>query len=910
MTSATAGRTRVPTYCYQCVAGPDLLTVRVEDGVALGIEPNFEAAAVHPGAGKVCVKAYGLVQKSYNPNRILQPMKRTNPKKGRNEDPGFVPITWDEALGIVADKLTSIRKSGMIDASGYPKIAASFGGGGTPQNYMGTFPAFLSALGPIDMGLGSGQGVKCFHAEHLYGEFWHRAFTVSPDTPRCRYLISIGSNTDASGGVSAVKRHADARGRGMKRVQVEPHLSVTGACSAEWVPIRPKTDAAFLYALLHVMLHEHPRSALDLAYLKARTASPYLVGPNGYYLRDRETRKPLLWDRNRNAAAAHDAACTDPALEGSYAADAVEIGPDGIVLAEGMLRGETGFGKLVAHVAPYSPEWAERICDVPAATIRRLAGEFLAAACVGQTIDIDGVTLPFRPVAITLGKTVNNGWGAYECCWARTVAVALVGALEVPGGTLGTTVRLNRPMSDRIGSVVPGPDGFMNQQLNPTARGEWSPRSPIRNAYRSLIPIVANGPWSQALGPTQLAWMFLDDTPKGIPEVTAPEAWFVYRTNPAISFWDSAALVEKMSKFPFIVAFAYTPDETNHLADVLLPEAVDIESYQLIRVGGTKYVEQFWEEEGVALRQAAIAPPGEVRDFTDIATELARRTGLLEAYNAALNRGGAGVRLKGDGYDFTLDEAVPHAAEEIWDSVCRAASYELTGGASSEGLDWYKEHGFRTKPFSKVDWYLYPALERNGLRFELPYQERLMRVGQELGRRLHENEMTWWDAQLAEYQALPAWKDFPKIWESSLIAAGGKPEEFPFWLITAKSMQYVCGGNADIQIMREVSQNVAGHRGVVVNPKTAASLGIAEGDLVEVRTPARVTRGRAELRHGIRPDTLLIIGQFEHWAQPLAKTFEMPSVNGLVPMSLSLTDATGSGADLVRVSLTRVGGRA
>src|SRR5512143_3813445 len=96
---------RVPTYCYQCVAGPDLLTVEVQDGVATEVEPSFCAAAVHPGGGKVCVKAYGLVQKTYNPNRVLTPMKRTNPKKGRDEDPRFVPITWTEALDLVAEKL-------------------------------------------------------------------------------------------------------------------------------------------------------------------------------------------------------------------------------------------------------------------------------------------------------------------------------------------------------------------------------------------------------------------------------------------------------------------------------------------------------------------------------------------------------------------------------------------------------------------------------------------------------------------------------------------------------------------------------------------------------------------------------------------------------------------------------------
>src|SRR5579864_5974775 len=105
----------VSTYCYQCVAGPDLLQVRIEDGVATEVRPNFAAAAVHPAGGKVCVKAFGLVQKAYNPHRVLQPMRRTNPRKGRGEDPGFVPISWDEALDLVAEKLKAARAQGLVD---------------------------------------------------------------------------------------------------------------------------------------------------------------------------------------------------------------------------------------------------------------------------------------------------------------------------------------------------------------------------------------------------------------------------------------------------------------------------------------------------------------------------------------------------------------------------------------------------------------------------------------------------------------------------------------------------------------------------------------------------------------------------------------------------------------------------
>jgi phenylacetyl-CoA:acceptor oxidoreductase len=629
------------------------------------------------------------------------------------------------------------------------------------------------------------------------------------------------------------------------------------------------------------------------------------VGPNGYFLRDRATRKPLVWDSARNGACVHDTPGVAEALEGRHTVDAVEIGPDDEVLADGLLDGETAFTRMVEHMRDYTPEWAQQVCDVPAATLRQVAHEYLEHACIGQTIVIDGKTLPFRPVAVSLGKTVNNGWGGYECCWARTVLATLVGALEVPGGTIGTTVRLARPMAQRLESARPGPDGFMNFPLNPTDSEHWSARPNIRNAYRTMVPLAGDGPWSQALGPTHFSWMFLDATPKGLPSVTLPELWFVYRTNPAISFWDTAALAEKIARFPFVVAFAYTRDETNHFADILLPDATDLESLQLIRIGGTKYIEQFWDHQGFALRQPAVAARGEARDFTEVASELAHRTGLTSAYVNSINKGAGGVPLKGPHGDFSLDPARSHDRDGIWDAICRAASAELSEGQESHGLDWWKEHGLATRPFPRSEWYLYPTMVERGLRFELPYQERLARVGAQLGRRLHEHGMDWWDKQLEEYQALPACKDFGVPWVQALQQAGGAPEDYRFWLLTARSMQYAWGGNVGMQMIKEVADNIAGHRGVIINTRTAQDLGIADGDPIEIATPERKVSGRAVLRQGIRPDTLLAIGQFGHWATPLAKDFGVPSLNALAGMSLALTDATGSGADIVRVRLSR-----
>ena len=899
---------KLPTYCYQCVNGPDLLTVEVVDGVATKVEPNFAAAAHHPAEGKVCVKPYGLVQKVYNPHRILTPMKRGNPNKGREEDPRWQAISWDEALDTIAERMRAIRAQGLLDDNGDPRFAFTTGGAATPFFYAGTLGAFLGAWGPYDNSLGAGGTVKCYHSEHIYGELWHKAFTVMPDTPRARYVISFGNNIDASGGVTAVYRQANARARGWKRVQFEPHLSVTGAKASEWIPIKTKTDSAVLFAMLHVMLHEHALSDLDVPFLKHMSASPYLIGPNGYYLRDPQSRKPLIWDLNQNRAAAYDTQGSDPAIEGHHSVSAaIEVGADDETWQHQNVTALTAFEVLRAHVATHSPDWAAEISEVPVETIRRIANEYLAAACIGETHTVAGRELPFRPVSVVLGKSVNNGWGAYECVWARTMMQVLVGALEVPGGMLGSTTILTGPDWDRMANVVPGEDGFMHYPFNPTDKDNWIQQNAARHAHLQITPMVGDSMFAGLFGSTSLAWLRLQGrAAKTWVKPQPPDVWFVYKCNPSISFSETSRLGETIADFPFMVGFAYTEDETNHFADILLPEAIDLESTQLIRVGGQHYFEQQWEAEGWVLRQKVVEPQGDARDFSWICNELAKRIGIVEQYNEMINGGACGVPLKTDTYDYALDENTVHEPEVIWDAVCKAASADLTAGADVKDLQWFKEHGYQVRPFSSINWYLYPKLADQGLRFELPYQERVLRIGQQLANRLHETGVDWWDKQLEEYEALPSWKDLNKLWDDIIEKNWDvKASDFPFWLLGARSMQYAWGGNAGIQMMHEVANNVAGHDGILINANKATELGIDEGDWMEVRSPVGSAHGQARLRQGIREDVIVMVGQFGHWKMPYAKDIKVPSLNKLVPMHPDFLDGHGSSIDATKVAVRK-----
>lgn len=901
---------RVPTYCLQCVCGPDPVTVTVdEDGEPVGVEPNFDATGVHPADGRVCTKAYSLIDKVNNPNRITQPMIRTNPEKGWDEDPDWEPIDWDEAIALLAERISDAQTPTFTDENGYPRIAVSMGGGGITEGHFGTFPAFLGGLdGYVDFSLGSGQGVACYHSEHIYGELWHRAFLGVADVNHAEYVVSFGANKQNTAGPSGNWQYAEARHDGdFTYVHVEPHETTSAAWADEWIPIKPKTDAVFLYAMLHVALHELDwRDMVDRAFLTHRTNSPYLVAPNGYYLRDSETEQPLVWD----GAAGHvvpydDAADASPALTGDYRVSGVTIGPDDERQTLDDVTAIPAFQRLLDHAETPTPEVAAEVCDVPAERIRRVATEFATTAsdAVGSTTTIEGQELPYRPVAILLGKTVNNGWGGYQTSWARTVLCMLYGALEVPGGLISIGSRLNPPYNDKTRSVRPGQDGFMEQNLSPTGAEEWPANPRTRGGLTELTPLVGTDGWAQALAPSSLAWMFQRDPPENWPEASAPDVWLTYRCNPVISYPDTDLVTDVVEDFPFTVSIAYTMDETNWFADLILPDNVDLESLQLKRMGGHSHaMDSFWESQGFVLKQPAVEPRHDTKELTDLWTQLADELGMLDEYNESINRGYImGLPLADDEYDLALEPGERHDTEEIWDRICRAASLQLTDGETEKDLEWFKENGFFTKPFPAVNHYLHPVMADQDLRYELPYQERIKRMGAELERRLHDEGIHWWDDQLEEYQALPDPENPAEVWESVY------GDEYDLWALTSKSIHYAYSSNVDLEVSAEVARNTQEFEGVCLNSRLADQKGIDSGDTVRIESPFGAVEGDAIVREGVRPDTVLFVGQFGQSVTPYAKNLRIPNLNNLTTTDdLDLIDGTGSIAQLGRVSVEPV----
>jgi len=910
-----------------CNAGaPDVIKVRVKNGIPVNLEPNYDLGYLTPfkeRGWRPCSMSMQMIYRHFNPNRVKAPMKRTNPKKGRNEDPGFVEVSWDEALDLFAQKLLEVKKTGWTDKNGYYRIACCEGSDGTCPSFDGTYPVlfggnstcigFPFGIFPADYTLGMGGGTKCYHTEHICGELWNKAFTSGVDQPRCNLVLSFGKSEIVEGGTHCQIRTADARVRGMRRIQVEPVLTPTGAMANEWVPIKPGTDAAFIYAMLHHLLHELDwKKACDITYIKQMTNNPYLVAPNGYYLRDPQTKKAMVWDAVENRAKLwDDKNVKDFALEGEYTVSGFTIGPDEEITEYKNVKVKPVFQHLMEHVRNNTPEWASAICDVPAETIRRITDDMVktADAASDRKINMFGQEMPLRPIATQLGKGINAGRGSVSAVWGHSTFLTLLGAFEVPGALLGSRIHYSGPAEPKT------IDGFARYPFNPTSKEKYKQITGRRDCGTGLCPMVAT-----FYGPLHMSYKNVNEGFPNWPKATPPDIFVTYKANIPISQHDTPAIEETLKSIPFMVSFVHVLDETAWYADLLLPEDCDFEALQLFPTGGVKDQDVYWEHIGISIKQPIVKRLYNTMNVTDIMTEIAARTNMLAEYNAFINRGDwLGFELGGTPYELKPDKK--YGAEEIYERAARAMSEKFTGGKVSLGLEDLKKTGGFFGPLPQDDiypagkapgmqirpWFLYPLFKKKGMRFELPYQERLKKIHEELRRRLHERNIYWWDDQCDEVSFLPPCEIVGEIWDRVIPEVfGKKSEDYPFWILSTRSGQQPWGLTMCLPQVHELTSQVLGHNAIQMNKKAAEALGIKDGEEVWIESPYQRMKGKVLLRQGIRPDVLLATQMYGHWKTPVAKDLGIPNPNVIEPSILETLSVGGSVNDKIKVKVYKV----
>jgi anaerobic selenocysteine-containing dehydrogenase len=232
--------------------------VRVVEGRAIKIEGNPDCAVNRGGIGP---RGLSGPQVLYDPDRIREPLRRV----GARGAPTFEPISWDDALALLATRLRGLREKGEAHRSAivcgrergmmlelWQRFAAAYG---TPNLVDG----MCTESGPIADAMHWMQGVREIPAH---------------DWNQTRYVVSIGSGILESSCQLVYFARAQAsmrRGKSTARARIVHAgvaMSRTAMNADEWIAIRPGSHAAFALGLAHVLVRE---GRYDQAFVRDHT---------------------------------------------------------------------------------------------------------------------------------------------------------------------------------------------------------------------------------------------------------------------------------------------------------------------------------------------------------------------------------------------------------------------------------------------------------------------------------------------------------------------------------------------------------------------------------------------------------------------------------------------------------------
>ena len=214
------------------------LVTTVENGVATRVQGNPD----HPHTdGVLCAKVSKYTERTYHPERILTPLKRSG-AKGSGQ---FTPVTWDEALSDIAQRLQAI-------AARAPEAIQ-------PYSYAGT------------MGLVQGESMDRRFFHRLGASLLHRSICATAGGEglvhtlggkvgmrveffaESKLILIWGSNSIGSN-LHFWRIAQQAKRDGAKLVCIDPRKSETAEKCHEHIQLLPGTDAALALALMHELI--------------------------------------------------------------------------------------------------------------------------------------------------------------------------------------------------------------------------------------------------------------------------------------------------------------------------------------------------------------------------------------------------------------------------------------------------------------------------------------------------------------------------------------------------------------------------------------------------------------------------------------------------------------------------------
>ncbi len=235
-----------------------------------------------------------------------------------------------------------------------------------------------------------------------------------------------------------------------------------------------------------------------------------------------------------------------------------------------------GFEELKKAIKPFTPEWAEKVTDIPASTIREIA-----------------VEMGIRKPSVLVHPGRHTVWYGNDVQRSRAIAilVALLGSWGKPGGYF-----------------LPTP---LKKSKCPCPKQEKPSKDVCEASGKHIYPFHEEGVPSQCV---------VDATLTGKPYPI--KAWITYGTNIIQSIPQPERTIKAIEKLDLLVAIDILPTDPSLYADVILPEATYLERYDL------PFVVSNWTDPYVAIRQPVVKPLFQSKGPFWIAKEVSKRLGL------------------------------------------------------------------------------------------------------------------------------------------------------------------------------------------------------------------------------------------------------------------------------------------
>ena len=512
---------RVGCPAHNC-GGRCLLIAHIEDGKIVRLDTDDRPDTIAAPQLRACARGRAYLRRQYHPDRLLYPLKRVG-KRGEGK---FVRISWDEALGEVSSQMVRVKSEYGNDALFVPYGTGSYNqlnGSHVARRLMNLFGGCLGIYNSYSW------GATNIATPTVYGTLV--TGNQRQDWLNSRYIIMWGWNpAEMRDGTNSDYFIKLARENGARVVCIDPRHSLSAAALAdEWIPIRPGTDAAMMSAMAYVMLTENLHDA----------------------------------DFVRTHCVGFDA--SQMPVEGAESYSDYLLGArDGI---------------------PKTPEWAEAITAVPAATIARIAREYATS----------------KPAALVQGYGMQRRAYGEQVVRAGCVLAAISGNVGISGGWAS-------------GLGLQADDGGPHWTVFPL--GE--------NPVRASIPVFL---WTEACLRAQA--LTSAEGVLGVPRLQNNiKLIYAVATNCLINQHAdvnrSAEILRDESKVEFIVVQDNFLTPTGMFADIILPACTQFETWGV--EDGWKYGDE------VILQPKLVEPPGESKSDYRICADLAERLGIAEAF--------------------------------------------------------------------------------------------------------------------------------------------------------------------------------------------------------------------------------------------------------------------------------------